>query len=162
MNGYMPPAKSDDWATPQALFDQLNHEFNFMVDAAASSANYKAPNWFGLDHPLVSHKDGLAADWSLYSGAIYVNPPYGRGLTWWVSKAFIESKKQRVVMLLPARTDTHWFHEWVYPYAEIRFLKGRVKYGAGANPAPFPSMVVIFHPQSPLNADEMDNTLRNV
>lgn len=147
MTAYMPQAKTDDWATPQALYDDLDDEFQFVVDAAASSKNYKAPNWFGLDHPLATHQDGLSADWSKYGGAVYVNPPYGRGLTWWVNKAFVESQKQIVVMLLPVRTDTHWFHEWIYPNAEIRFIKGRVKYGAGTSPAPFPSMIVICRPE---------------
>lgn len=146
MTAYMPQAKTDDWATPQALYDELNAEFHFVVDAAASSTNYKAKNWFGLDHPIATHKDGLTADWSKYEGAIYCNPPYGRGLTWWVNKAINESQKQIVVMLLPARTDTRWFHDWIYPHAEIRFIKGRVKYGAGTSPAPFPSMIVICRP----------------
>ena len=147
MSGYMPPAITDDWATPQALYDVLNDEFHFVLDAAASSNNHKAPNWLGLDHQNPDLRDGLAASWSIYGGAIFVNPPYGRGLTWWVNKAFLESKHQIVVMLLPVRSDTHWFHEWIYPHFEIRFIKGRVKYGAGTSPAPFPSMIVVCRPE---------------
>ena len=147
MSGYMPPALTVDWATPQALFDELNSEFNFVLDAAASSTNHKAAKWLGLDHENVECRDGLAVDWSIYGGAVYLNPPYGRGLRYWVNKAFNESRNQIVVMLLPARTDTFWFHEWIYPYAEIRFIKGRLKYGAGTSPAPFPSMIVVCRPE---------------
>lgn len=147
MTGYMPPAKTDDWATPQALFDELNAQFGFVLDAAASSKNYKCANWFGLDHPQIECRNGLKADWGQYGGAIYLNPPYGKGLNAWVHKAYLESQNQIVVMLLPARTDTQWFHAWVYPHCEIRFIKGRVKYGAGTAPAPFPSMIVVCRPE---------------
>ena len=147
MVAYMPKALTDDWATPQKLYDELNQEFNFVLDCAASSTNHKAPNWFGLDHPEKSHQDGLNADWSQYGGSIYCNPPYGRQAAFWVEKAFEESKKQVVVLLLPSRTDTRWFHQWIYPKAEIRFIKGRVKYGDGTAPAPFPSMIVILRPE---------------
>lgn len=147
MTAYMPKAITDDWATPQALYDELNLEFNFVLDAAASSKNHKAPYWFGLDHPDTQRKDGLKADWGQHNGAIYCNPPYGKGLNAWVHKAYVESQKQVVVLLLPARTDTQWFHAWIYPHCEIRFIKGRLKYGAGTSPAPFPSMIVICRPE---------------
>ena len=77
---------------------------------------------------------------------VYCNPPYGREIKTWVEKAYFESKKPdtTVVMLLPARTDTKWFHEYIYENAEIRFVKGRLKFGNSKNSAPFPSMVVVF------------------
>ena len=146
----MPQAKTDDWATPQTLYDELNAEFQFALDAAASSHNYKHENWFGLDHPLESHRDGLKADWSQFGGAVYCNPPYGKALKHWAHKAYLESAKQTVVLLLPSRTDTVWFHSWIYPHSEIRFIKGRVKYGAGTAPAPFPSFIAVCRPEKHL------------
>lgn len=79
---------------------------------------------------------------------IGVTPPYGREIGKWVQKAFLSSKDgSTVVMLLPARTDTKWFHEYIYNQAEIRFIKGRLKFGNSKNSAPFPSMVVVFRPK---------------
>ena len=77
---------------------------------------------------------------------VFCNPPYGRVIGEWVKKAYQESKQPNtlVVMLLPARTDTRWFHDYIYGKAEIRFVKGRLKFGGCDNPAPFPSMIVIF------------------
>lgn len=78
-------------------------------------------------------------------GVTFCNPPYGREIGKWVRKAYEESKKgPTVVMLLPARTDTKWFHDYIYGKAEIRFIRGRLKFGGGENSAPFPSMVVVF------------------
>ena len=77
---------------------------------------------------------------------VFCNPPYGRGIGDWVKKSYEESKQPEtvVVMLLPARTDTRWFHDYIYGKAEIRFVKGRLRFGGCKNAAPFPSMVVIF------------------
>ena len=78
-------------------------------------------------------------------GTIWCNPPYGRELNKWVKKAYETAQQgETVVMLLPARTDTKWFHEYIYGKAEIRFIKGRLKFGGNKNAAPFPSMVIIF------------------
>jgi len=148
MTAYMPQAKTDDWATPQKLYDELNAEFYFKVDAAASQYNFKAPIWYGLDHPNPRHRNGLGGAWSSHGGAIWLNPPYGRILSEWVSKAHIESKYQTLVMLLPARTDTKWFHEYLYPRCEIRFIKGRLKFGGSITSAPFPSMIVVCRPEN--------------
>lgn len=138
-NAYMPPSVTDDWATPRAFFDKLDAIHNFDLDVAASSRNRMTEDYFGLDHEQDWRRDGLKADWY---GHVWCNPPYGRGIKDWVLKA--SQHYDLVVMLLPARTDTKWFHELVLPNAEVTFVKGRIKFGAGLAPAPFPSMVVEF------------------
>jgi hypothetical protein len=122
---YIAPSKSDDWATPKDLYDKLNAEFHFDFDPCPLNANF----------------DGLSIDWESRS---FVNPPYSN-LKAWIQKSFDESKKGKlVVMLIPARTDTKAFHEIIFPNAEVRFLKGRLKFGDSKNNAPFPSCIVIF------------------
>ena len=126
----------DDWETPQDLFDKLDKEFHFTLDAAASCDNAKCERFFSLGH------DGL---FQLWEGVVWVNPPYGREVGKWVAKAHSEWLSGcTVVMLLAARTDTKWFHKYIYGHAEIRFLKGRIKFVGGKHSAPFPSMVVVF------------------
>jgi site-specific DNA-methyltransferase (adenine-specific) len=140
---------TDDWATPQAFFDEMNKEFGpFIFDVCASSTNTKCREYFGKGSPL--SEDGLSVPWRIIDTKTkcWMNPPYGRTIGLWVKKAFEESAKGcTVVCLLPARTDTKWFHNYIYnnPRAEIRFIKGRLKFGGAKNAAPFPSMVVIFH-----------------
>jgi len=136
---YMPASKTDDWATPQYLFDEWNAKYDFDLDAAASSNNHKCANWYGLDHPDADRRDGLAQAWT---GKTWVNPPYGKVLNQWVSHA--AEQLSPVVMLLPARTDTRWFHSYCINQ-RITFIKGRVKFGGNANAAPFPSMIVEFN-----------------
>ncbi len=136
---YMPVSLTDDWATPRAFYDKLNEVHNFDLDVAASSTNHLCDEWFGLDHLDESRRDGLKADWY---GHVWCNPPYGRGIKDWVLKA--SQHGDLVVMLLPARTDTKWFHDLVLPNAEVTFVRGRIKFGAGKAPAPFPSMIVRF------------------
>ena len=136
---YMPVSKTDDWATPQYLFDEWNAKYDFDLDAAASSTNHKCDNWYGLDHPEESKRDGLAQVWT---GTTWVNPPYGRVLNQWVGHA--AEQLSPVVMLLPARTDTRWFHSYCINQ-RITFIKGRVKFGGSSFGAPFPSMIVEFH-----------------
>ncbi len=136
---YMPVSKTDDWATPQYLFDEWNAKYDFDLDAAASSTNHKCDNWYGLDHPEESKRDGLAQAWT---GITWVNPPYGRVLNQWVGHA--AEQLSPVVMLLPARTDTRWFHSYCINQ-RITFIKGRVKFGGSSFGAPFPSMIVEFH-----------------
>ena len=137
--GYMPISKTDDWATPKWLFEQLNDVHEFDLDVAASSTNHLCDDWFGLDHPDEQRRDGLSAKWD---GHVWCNPPYGRGIKDWVLKASEHS--DLVVMLLPARTDTKWFHEIVKTQAEVTFIKGRLKFGDSRVSAPFPSMLVEF------------------
>ena len=129
-------SKTDEWATPQDLFDRLNDEFHFTLDVAANADNAKCKQYFD------KNKNGLNWDWG---GCCWMNPPYGREIGKWVKKAYEESLKGcTVVCLLPSRTDTRWFHDYIYGKAEIRFIKGRLKFGGCKNSAPFPSMIVVF------------------
>lgn len=140
----------DDWETPDELFQTYNSLFHFVLDAAADSTNHKCADWFGPDGVCA---DALTADWGPYlaKGNIWLNPPYSRGLqTAFVKKALSEVTKQsgvgasKVVLLLPARTDTKLFHEVVLPNGEVTFLKGRVRFVGATQGAPFPSMIVVF------------------
>jgi len=132
-------SKTDQWATPQDFFDELNAEFHFTLDAAADSTNHKCVNYYSKEI------DGLSQPWVVPAGGVFCNPPYGREIGLWVKKAYEESLRgQLIVMLLPARTDTKWFHDYILGKAEIRFVRGRLKFGNSNNSAPFPSMVVIY------------------
>ncbi len=130
-------SKTEEWATPQAFFDELNKEFNFNVDVCATKQNAKCKQFFSKE------SDGLKENWTWYGGWKWMNPPYGREIGKWVKKA---SEMRDTVCLLPARTDTRWFHDYIYKKknVEVRFIKGRLKFGDSKNSAPFPSMVVIF------------------
>lgn len=145
-------SKTDDWATPQDLFDRLNAEFGpFDLDACATLSNSKcetfispSDNGLRVPHWLSWSKDPEYGDYLNYR--IWMNPPYGREIGKWVQKAYEESQKGCLVCcLLPARTDTKWFHDYCTK-GEIRFLRGRVKFGGAKTGAPFPSMVVVFRP----------------
>lgn len=131
-------SKSDEWSTPQWIYDKLDDEFGFTLDSCATSENHKCDKFF------TKADNGLLHSW--YGNNVFCNPPYGRGIYDWVKKAFNEAQEKNtlVVMLLPARTDTKWFHDFIYHKAEIRFIKGRLKFGDSKNSAPFPSMIVIF------------------
>ena len=125
-----------EWETPQAFFDKLNAEFGFTLDVCATPENAKCARYF------TKETDGLAQTWS---GVCWMNPPYGREIGKWVKKAHEESRNgATVVCLLPARTDTKWFQDYCIPFGEIRFLRGRLKFGGHNNSAPFPSAIVIF------------------
>jgi site-specific DNA-methyltransferase (adenine-specific) len=137
MTSYMPQALTDQWATPQALFDEWDAKYKFDLDPAASSSNHKCDLWYGLDHPDPARRDGLSATWT--ASAVWLNPPYGRPIGDWAKKAF-ESELD-TVLLLPVRTDTRWFHTYCKRYP-ITFIRGRVKFGDSKNSAPFPSMIV--------------------
>lgn len=128
---------SDDWATPQDYFNLVNAEFGFTLDACASESNAKVSRFFSKE------QDALAQVWD---GVVWCNPPYGRQIGKWITKAY-ESAKQgaKVVMLIPARTDTAIWHDVIFPYAsEYRFIRGRLKFGNSKNAAPFPSALVVF------------------
>lgn len=129
---------TNEWATPQDFFDKLNKQFGFTLDPCATKENAKCKKFY------TEADDGLAQDWS--KDRVFCNPPYGRGLKHWVQKAYEESKKGAlVVMLIPARTDTSYWHEYIVGGgADIRFLRGRLKFGDGANSAPFPSALVMW------------------
>jgi phage N-6-adenine-methyltransferase len=128
-------SKTDLHSTPQDFFDALNAEFGFTLDVCATPQNAKCAAYFTRE------QDGLAQPWT---GRIWCNPPYGRGIGAWVKKA-AEADADLVVMLLPARTDTRWWHDYVLRLAsDIRFIKGRLKFGSAKNSAPCPSAVVVF------------------
>lgn len=131
-------SETDEWATPQYLFDELDREFHFTLDPCADEYNHKCDRYF------TKQDDGLSKNWG--GQIVFCNPPYGREVERWVRKASEESKKPGtvVVMLVFARTDTKWFHEYIYGKAEIRFIRGRVKFGGSRHNAPAPSMIVIF------------------
>lgn len=132
--------KTDSWATPEWLFQKLNKIYNFTLDPAADHFNRKCAKYFTLD------EDGLKQDWK--GETVFINPPYSK-IYDWVKKAHTEAltNKTKSVAILPARTDTRWFHEYCLDGAvvsEIIFIKGRLKFGEGKNSAPFPSMIVVF------------------
>lgn len=138
MNDAMFSSKSNEWETPQDLFDALNKEFHFTLDPASTHENAKCKKHY------TAIEDGLKQDWS--GETVFCNPPYGRQLHLWIEKAakYTEGRDTTIVMLIPARTDTKAFHECILGKAEIRFIKGRLKFGDSKNSAPFPSMIVIF------------------
>ncbi len=131
---------TDMWATPQEFFDNLDEEFGFELDVCATDENAKCKKYY------TKEQDGLKMPWT---GVCWCNPPYGREIGKWVEKAYSSSARgvATVVMLLPARTDTRWFHDYIYGKSEVRFIKGRLKFGDSLNSAPFPSMVVVFRPK---------------
>lgn len=130
-------SKTCEWETPQNLFDELDTEFHFTLDPCSTHDNAKCAKHY------TKEDDGLTKDWS--GEVVFCNPPYGREMTKWIKKCARESKKGATcVMLIPARTDTIAFHEWIYGKAEIRFIKGRLKFGGSKNSAPFPSIIVVF------------------
>lgn len=131
-------SQSNEWETPQYLFDELNKEFNFNFDPCATKENAKCKYY------CTKEENGLDRDWDGYR--IFCNPPYGTDTPKWVKKAS-EAKDGTVVLLIPARTDTKYFHQYIYHKAEIRFIRGRIKFVGnqkGSGSAPFPSMIVIF------------------
>lgn len=132
-------SKKIEWSTPQDFFDKLNEEFHFTLDACADESNHKCDRYY------TELQDGLKQDWS--NEVVFCNPPYGRRIGRWVQKCFEEvycGNCKCVVMLLFARTDTKWFHQFIYNKAEIRFIRGRLKFGGGSVNSPAPSMLVIY------------------
>jgi phage N-6-adenine-methyltransferase len=128
-------SNTDNWETPANTFNELNKEFNFNLDVCASSDNAKCKKYF------TKEINGLNQKWE---GNCFMNPPYGKEIYKWIEKAYNSSLQGlTVVCLLPARTDTKWFHNYCIK-GEIRFIKGRLKFGDSKNSAPFPSMIVIF------------------
>lgn len=130
-------SKTDMWATPQDFFDKYNREFNFQIDVCATQDNAKCKEYF------TEEQDGLSLEWT---GICWMNPPYGREIKHWIKKAYDSSVQNdaTIVCLVPSRTDTKWWHDYVMKASRIDFIKGRLKFGDSKNPAPFPSAVVIF------------------
>jgi len=138
---YIDKAKTDDWASPKHVIDSVIQEFGHIdLDPASSKHNAVAGRFF------TKETNGLEQMW--IGDLVYVNPPYGRVLLQWVGKAIEEYEAKRakkIVMLLPSRTCTRWFHLlYGRKDVEIRFYKGRLKYGDGTKPSPFPSILVII------------------
>ena len=122
------------WATPKSVYDVLDKEFHFTDDPCPL-------------HWCPQFGDGLSRDWGSVS---FVNPPYGRQIKFWISKALAESRKGKtIVCLIPSRTDTGWWHDYVMQASEIRFVRGRLKFGGAKHNAPFPSAVVVFQGDPP-------------
>jgi site-specific DNA-methyltransferase (adenine-specific) len=133
-------SKSNEWTTPQNLYDKLDKEFNFTLDPCCTKESAKCDKFY------TKEDDGLSKDWRY--DRVFMNPPYGREISKWIEKAYKESLKGAIVVcLIPARTDTRYWHDYIFTKAEVRFLKGRVKFGRNGihGPAPFPSAVVIFN-----------------
>lgn len=132
-------SKTVEWPTPQGLYDELDDEFGFTLDPCATDENAKCKKYF------TEADDGLEQDWG--EEVIFMNPPYGPGIGNWMKKAHASSLKgATVACLVPARTDTRWWHDYAMNASEIKFVKGRLRFGAAANSAPFPSAIVVFRP----------------
>ena len=123
-----------EWETPRWLFKELNDEFRFTLDPCSSDENCVCEKHYTI------RDDGLKQDWT--GEVVFCNPPYGKEMPKWIEKCATE--KATCVMLIPSRTDTKAFHEWIYGKAELRFVKGRLKFGRAKYNAPFASMIVIF------------------
>lgn len=138
LNNSMFTSKTDLWSTPQDFFDRLDAVYHFDTDVCALPENAKCKNFF------TPEQDGLKQEWK---GVCWMNPPYGKEIGKWVHKAYESARDNgaTVVCLLPARTDTKWFHDYCIPYGEITLVKGRLKFGGAKSGAPFPSAVVVFN-----------------
>ena len=129
---------TDDWITPHGFFATLDREFAFELDVAATVNNAKCDRYFTVED------DGLSQDWA--PSRCWMNPPYGSGIRRWVEKAWHESTLGALVVgLVPARTDTAWWHDYIEARAAVRFVRGRLRF-SGAKDAPFPSAVAIWYP----------------
>lgn len=138
--GMLEQPKSHEWRTPPELFRVLDAEFAMQLDAAATDENALCPSYFD------ANEDGLTQDWAGF-GSVFCNPPYGTQIGRWVEKGYRESQKgATVTMLIPARTETRYWHDFVMRAAEIRFIRGRLRFSGVAVNAPFPSAVVVFRP----------------
>lgn len=146
MNNGLFSSKTDEWSTPQEFFDRLNDEFHFTLDPCSTDENAKCKKHYTRE------QDGLSQDWT--GETVYCNPPYGREMPKWIQKCYEHYiGGGTVVMLIPARTDTKAFHEFINGKAEIRFIRGRLKFGNSKNSAPFPSMVVVYNGEKTVKLD---------
>ena len=136
INAGLLSSSTDQWATPRAFFDQWDARFRFELDVCADHTNAKCRRYFS------AADDGLAQEWAPFR--CWMNPPYGREIGRWMQKALEESRRGAlVVCLVPARTDTAWWHEYAMQ-GRVIFVRGRLRFGEAKNSAPFPSAVVIF------------------
>jgi len=137
---HRPAALRTDYETPPALFRRLDAEFHFTIDVCATRKTSKCLTY------LTPKQDGLTTPWHRLGGACWMNPPYGKQIGAWMQKAWHESQRgATVVCLVPARTDSEWWHVFAMS-GEIRFIRGRIKFVGQAHNAPFPSAIVIFRP----------------
>lgn len=145
MNNVHFKSSDKEWETPEAIFRPLQEEFNIVFDVCASTQNTKCKAFFDRKTNALIQSWDIADELGSKEGSVWMNPPYGRGIDKWVHKAYEESLKGvTVVALLPARTDTSWFHNYIHNKHEVRFLKGRIRFVDAKSSAPFPSMIVIF------------------
>lgn len=137
MNNVHFSSKTDLWATPQDFFNRYDAIYHFETDVCALPENAKCARYF------TPEMDGLKQEWT---GVCWMNPPYGREIGKWVRKAYESARDNlaTVVCLLPARTNTAWFHDYVLPYAHIEFVRGKLRFGDAKWDAPFPSIVAVF------------------
>lgn len=147
MNKVLFSSKKDDWETPKDFYNKLDRIFHFTLDPCANKENHKCNKYFTIK------ENGLEQDWS--NNVVFCNPPYGRKIYNWVKKAYIESQKENtiVVLLIPSRTDTKYFHEFLYNKKNVNliFIKGRLKFGNSDQFAPFPSLLAILGWNGSLN-----------
>lgn len=130
-------SNSDDWSTPYDLFTSLDQEFNFTLDPCASDENHKCSKFFTIND------NGLDKSWK--NEVVFCNPPYSQ-IALWCKKCFDEwlHNKTKIVLLIPSRTDTRYFHQYVLPFAKLRFIKGRLHFNNSKGCAPFPSLLAIY------------------
>jgi phage N-6-adenine-methyltransferase len=122
VNSVLFSSATDEWSTPQAFFDKLNRRYHFTLDPCATPENAKCPIFFTRE------QDGLKQDWGTHRA--FCNPPYGRTIGAWARKCFEASQRGALVVLfVPARTDTRWFHDWVHGKADVKFVRGRLRFG---------------------------------
>ena len=134
-------SRSEEWATPPHFFATLDAEFGFTLDPCATNRNAKCQTFY------TKAENGLLKDWGTHT--VFCNPPYGRNIGEWAKKCYLASQAgATVVLLVHSRTDTRYFHDWIYGKAELRFVRGRLKFGNGAQSAPFPSLVAIYRPEA--------------
>jgi phage N-6-adenine-methyltransferase len=136
-------SESDNWPTRPELFAELDAKFHFTLDACATAENAKCARYF------TAQEDGLA---QLWTGRVWCNPPYGRGIDKWIRKAWESVQRgeaELVALLIPSRTDAYWWHEWCLQ-GEIKYFERRLRFGDGKYSAPFPSALVVFR-----NADSV-------
>ena len=130
-------SNTNEWSTPSELYKRLNREFNFTLDPCCTKENAKCERHYTIA------EDGLQQNWK--DDIVFMNPPYGREIGRWIEKAYKESLRGAIVVcLIPARTDTKYWHEYIFGKAEVRFIRGRIKFGNGNNSAPFPSAIIIY------------------
>jgi len=144
---------TNEWSTPQKFYEQLDEEYHFTLDPCCTTETAKCETFF------TKEDDGLSRSWEGHT--VFMNPPYGREIKDWIKKAYRESCKPNttVVCLIPARTDTKYWHRYCMEAAEIRLIKGRLKFG-GKGPAPFPSAVVVFVSLAQTTSDNIKRSIR--